>query len=285
MQRNKKRPEIKKCPACESFESEIYLTGVQDYTFRTTDEGWDIKKCLYCSSLYLKNPPTKQEIHNYYKNYYTKKEKITIKYKVKNAAKKTLNIIRYKYNINIIVKLINTISKQPKWIQLLEKNEYKNSLDYGCGSGIQSEHLTHIVKNRYGYEIDRSAAGIANERGLKMISEIEFKRLAGEFNLVIMIDTIEHIIGLNEDFLEIVKLIPKNGNILITTPNSEAESLQLEKEAWRGLEVPRHIQIFSIKGICIFLERNGFEIMGLRTATLNEIKRGGDTIQLIGKKI
>ena len=50
------------------------------------------------------------------------------------------------------------------------------------------------------------------------------------------------------------------------TPNVESRGHQVFGEAWRALEPPRHLQIFSLRALQISTKRSGLKIEVLRTS-------------------
>ncbi len=53
--------------------------------------------------------------------------------------------------------------------------------------------------------------------------------------------------------------------MVIITPNSDSVAHRRFGKYWRGLEVPRHIQIFSRKGLDTCLEKAGFSNRNVTT--------------------
>jgi len=51
----------------------------------------------------------------------------------------------------------------------------------------------------------------------------------------------------------------------VTVPNIERLGHRLYREAWRGLEAPRHLFLFSSSTLRACVERSGLQVLELRT--------------------
>lgn len=65
-------------------------------------------------------------------------------------------------------------------------------------------------------------------------------------------------------------MIPDGVGVLrIQTPNSGSLTAKLFGPFWFGLECPRHVMIFNTYNIRLYLEKEGFHILSLRTIENN----------------
>jgi len=55
------------------------------------------------------------------------------------------------------------------------------------------------------------------------------------------------------------------GKLILTTPNANGLAHKIYKEFWRGLEPPRHIQIFTPNSLEDLVRRAGFSEVQVRT--------------------
>ena len=68
---------------------------------------------------------------------------------------------------------------------------------------------------------------------------------ADSFDAVIMSHVIEHVPQPRELLAECARLLKLGGRLVMLTPNAESFGLDYYGRCWRGLEPPRHLQIFS----------------------------------------
>ncbi len=87
-----------------------------------------------------------------------------------------------------------------------------------------------------------------------------------------MIHVIEHLFDPIGTLKICRRLLKPGGRLLVVTPNAASLGHAAFKAAWRGLEVPRHLFLFSRESLEICLEQAGFRVTRLRT--LAETARG-----------
>ncbi len=53
------------------------------------------------------------------------------------------------------------------------------------------------------------------------------------------------------------RILKPNGKLVLTTPNNESWGSKLFKKAWRGLEPPRHLNIFTYASLLKIAQKAG----------------------------
>jgi SAM-dependent methyltransferase len=150
----------------------------------------------------------------------------------------------------------------------LKADERGRLLDVGCGNGQFLAQMQKLGWEVMGVELDPEAVRIAEERfGLRVFQgTLEEARLPdGSFDTVTMNHVIEHVpnpIGL---LAECRRILRPGGKLVVVTPNIESLGHRLFREAWRGLEVPRHLYIFSPRALQECAERAGLKVLKLWT--------------------
>ena len=108
-------------------------------------------------------------------------------------------------------------------------SENDKILDYGCGPGTFSVKLSSMTKNQV-YGIDISKKFIEECEILKNTLKIdnfhpqhvEGKKLPyndNSFDLILLFDVIHHLEDINENFVEIKRVLKKSGKLVIYEPN------------------------------------------------------------------
>jgi 2-polyprenyl-3-methyl-5-hydroxy-6-metoxy-1,4-benzoquinol methylase len=151
-------------------------------------------------------------------------------------------------------------------VRYLKASEKGRLLDVGCGNGLFLDHMRHLGWEVVGVEPDEEAAFVAREKlGLEVFqgSLEEAKFSDGHFDAITMNHVIEHVpdpIGLLKECRRVLRL---GGKLIVATPNVGSLGAHVFGEHWRGLEVPRHIFLFSPRSLRTCAERSGLVIKAL----------------------
>ena len=81
------------------------------------------------------------------------------------------------------------------------------------------------------------------------------------YDLIMFNHSFEHIHNPEENLIVIKKLSHKDTFYLIRIPLSSSYAFEYYRENWVQLDAPRHLFLYSEKGIRIMLESNNFEIL------------------------
>ena len=85
------------------------------------------------------------------------------------------------------------------------------------------------------------------------------------FDAITLSHTIEHLYDPLESIKRCHQLLKKGGKLIVTTPNANSLSHQRYREYWRGLEPPRHIQVFTPNSLSNVVEQAGFSNRTVKT--------------------
>lgn len=134
-------------------------------------------------------------------------------------------------------------------------------LDIGCGNGNAMERFQKKGWNVVGTDFDPKAVNEALNKGLNVhlgdLREISFPD--NTYDVVFLSHVIEHVPDPIELLAECYRILKPNGLLIALTPNVNANSHARFKEHWRGLEIPRHLQIFTPTSLSHAAEQAGFE--------------------------
>ena len=147
-------------------------------------------------------------------------------------------------------------------------------LDVGCGDGGFLHKMHQLGWIASGLDFDEQAIKNARSRYGKSITVMHSDLFhAGfrenEFDALTMNHVIEHVPDPVALLKEVRRVLKIGGRLVVTTPNIRSLGHQLFRESWRGLEVPRHLQIFSRDAIRACAEKAGFEKIDVRTTAAN----------------
>lgn len=139
-------------------------------------------------------------------------------------------------------------------------------LDVGCSAGffLNAARLQFEV---FGIEPSRWAGGFAREH-LKLsgihptLEEARFPD--AHFDVVTLIDVIEHLPDPLRLMREISRITKPGGVVYIVTPDIASLSARCLRGKWWGLR-PAHIYYFSRKTLAALLEKTGYEVLSERS--------------------
>ena len=246
------------CPVCGNKGSMLYK-DMQDY-FLSTPGLWTINKCSNnsCSMLWLNPMPLEEEIWKAYQAYHTHS----------NANKKTTSdpllslITRLTKLLVLPISILNGLYLQRKKLRTMFLGKTGGRLlDVGCGGG---RFLRRMKKNGWQVEgsdfDDQVANEVMDKYGIHVhtgdLKEINLSD--NSFDAITLSHTIEHLYDPLESIKRCHQLLKKEGKLIVTTPNANSLSHQRYGKYWRGLEPPRHIQIFTPNSLSSIIVRAGF---------------------------
>lgn len=233
------------CPVCLSTEISSLFN----------DSNFSLFKCHSCNIVFLRS-----DLRELYKeNYFS------------NKRRRYYQNYRYNYNQNLFpVPGYKSILNQIK-----ESGVSGKLLDIGCGKGILLD-----LARKAGFEttgIDISSYTIQYARKYFNLNAIcgnllDINFPEKSFDVVTMIDLLEHTDQPESLLKEIRRLLKSRGLLVIVTPNEEAlinklsyAIYRLSREKIRSLvklnHAPEHRYYFSLKSLDYLLQKSGYRII------------------------
>lgn len=135
-------------------------------------------------------------------------------------------------------------------------------LDVGCGGGAFLQRMRDAGWRVTGTEPDPNAAARLRDRlGFPVFSSVEEVESRPErFDLITLSHVIEHVSDPLAILRQLAALLTPNGQLLITTPNVKGLGARLFGPAWRGLEPPRHFNVFSPQSLAEAVRSAGLRV-------------------------
>ncbi len=239
------------CCVCGNGDAEQIGTG-EDFEYRTSPDTFLVQCCNSCGLVYLNPRPCVSEFERIYPaNYHAfdfSEEDFGIVYKIRSRleAKRLLS-----------------------WCKGLAEDA--KIIDTGCGDGFHLDLLRQYGNKNWtleGIDIDRRAVKMAEEKGLKIhtgsIEEIELA--SNEYDLAIMIQTIEHVAEPSEVLRAVHNILKPGGRLIVVTDNTDSFDFGLFKKShWGGYHFPRHWNLFNRKSLRKIAEKTGFAVEKMTT--------------------
>ncbi len=274
---------VPRCPVCDSS-GVLYLHSLKDVLYAVPG-AWSMRRCTVrsCRTLWLDPVAIESELYKLYSKYSThvgpgllseheiKKSRIGFLKKFLNNMRSSALSISRGYP-NTIPKyqqfLYSALSRLiPAWRDAQLANIFyvpyvKNGrlLDVGCGNGSSMLLMRAQGWNVEGFDFDPSAIHKALEQNLNVsVGDIYSKKFDDEvFDVIMMNHVIEHLPDPKKVLQECLRILKKGGVLVAFTPNSKSFGFGLFKNNWRGLEVPRHLQVFTSDSLELIGKSVGF---------------------------
>ncbi len=141
-------------------------------------------------------------------------------------------------------------------------------LEIGCAEGIFLSSASEAGFQSVGLEADPETSSFGRSRGLDIrTGTLESTRFEPEqFHVVAMYHVIEHLDSPRRTLDEVARILVAGGLLALETPNVDTLWFKLLRRRWRQL-IPDHYFFFSPRTIRRLLEKSGFEICRIRTAS------------------
>lgn len=146
-------------------------------------------------------------------------------------------------------------------LMFLNQDPPGSVLDVGCGSGEFLAQMRARGWRVHGLDFDPKAAEVAMERhGIEVqLGTVESLIQSGvKYDVITASHVIEHIADPVSFLQSCGALLAPSGKLVLKTPNVDSFGHRVFGSSWRGLEPPRHLQLFSSEALAMVSKRAGF---------------------------
>ena len=217
---------------------------------------WNLVKCESpdCGLIWLNPAPKADQISKAYRQYYTHDEGSETFFRklFKNLYFKISQIPEYCVGLAQARKRMKAL--------YLDQQFPGNLLDIGCGDGLYMHHMQKLGWKTEGIDFDEKALNRARSfygLNVRQIDLFDASYPDGTFTAVTLRHVIEHLPDPLATLSECLRILSPGGTLVVVTPNSESLGYGLTFEDWRGLEIPRHLHIFSWTTLKLCAKRLG----------------------------
>ena len=272
--------EVAHCLFCQKPGTQLYA-GLRDGLFGAPGT-WGFLQCPECRLVWLNPRPVPEDVGKVYTTYYTHSD---------GDRRSRLALLKKKIYLALFAALpgYHALAPAMRWrhfgrvlslfpplrevarlrTMCLDGTKKGRLLDVGCGNGTFLAMMRDAGWEVQGVETDPVAGRFARERfGVPVITgTLAEARLADQsFDAVTLSHVIEHVYDPGELLEECRRVLKPGGRLAVVTPNVESYGHRIFKDAWRGLEPPRHLRVFSPGALKAYVEKFGFRQVLLHTS-------------------
>jgi 2-polyprenyl-3-methyl-5-hydroxy-6-metoxy-1,4-benzoquinol methylase len=257
------------CMLCGAAGESLY-SALEDHLF-SAPGVWQLKQCTNagCRLIWLDPAPVPEDLGIAYEQYYTHDGSATGPAPIFRRACTWAHSRAAK--VAAIVTGLYQESRRFKHMLLSDLRPGK-LLDVGCGDGQFLHKMSQQGWKGEGIDFDAEAVKRGREKhGLSLIAgDFQTAEFAsGNFDAVTMTHVIEHVPDPVACLDKCRQLLKPGGRLVVSTPNFLSLGHQRFGRNWRGLEPPRHLQIFSPQALEECARRAALKIIRSGSTAVN----------------
>ncbi len=242
--------------------------------------SWNFKECFNpdCNLIWLDPPPSEEDLESAYAHYYTHHTQtpahmpdclrhfyhtcsdlyLARKYGYHRPDSASLSSHLASFLLYLTPLRRNRIDADIRYLHAVQNGRL---LDVGCGAGLWIETMRARGWTVHGVDFDAKAVKIASQKGLDVqCGSLEQQNYpSASFDAITLNHVIEHLPNPVRTLQECARLLKRSGKLVVLTPNGASLGHRLFKSHWRGLEPPRHLQIFTAGSLQGALACAGFQ--------------------------
>jgi SAM-dependent methyltransferase len=258
-----------RCPVCGAPTAILYR-GAEDLFFES-GLAVDYARCqsASCRTLVQTPLPTADAISRFYSSYYTHARVPLVKRLERTTGARLLALRHASHRRSDVCAPLpeDVIVKGDVVLDVgavLAPRRSSSVLDVGCGNGENLAMLSAWGFSRAsGVEWDERACEAARSLGFEVragsAEAIPYEDASQDF--VFLRHVIEHVLDLDRALSEVRRVLRQGGLVTFLTPNAQSRMHARFGRAWRGLEAPRHLRIFTPPSLAAVVARAGLEVV------------------------
>lgn len=268
------------CPVCGSTGASVEHEGLTDRLFGAPGQ-WTFRRCPVCRTLFLDPQPALSDIPHTYTAAYSRRKgnpwtQQGLLRRTRVAVARGFASISYGYDDNVAVwqkALAIPFLLSPRWrenfkleVLRLPVAQRGRLLDIGCGVGEFLETMRSYGWDVEGIDLDPEVVEACKTRGLAVKEgTLEAQRYPeGLFDAISMRHVLEHVPEPIRFLRECHRILRPGGVLVLLTPNADSFGHRIFGRHWLGLDVSRHLTVFSPSAVESAMRRAGFNVVVCR---------------------
>lgn len=234
------------CLACGSSRLQFWAKA-KDVEYHSVENEFSYYRCLDCHALSIDPVPDDRLAEIYPPTYYS----------FVGDTSSVLERIKQSLDRRMFRSLFRDLQK-----------DQLSALDVGGGSGwllTQAKYVEPRLKKTVVVDIDKTAEEAARAAGHAFfLGRIENFTSSCQFDLVLMLNLIEHVRNPVDVLSKIDDLLAPGGRILIKTPNYDSLDARIFRHhCWGGYHCPRHWVLFTPESFECAVRQAGLRVIKL----------------------
>jgi ubiquinone/menaquinone biosynthesis C-methylase UbiE len=261
------------CQICGG-KGELLYANLMDRLFGVPGT-WSLRLCVNnaCGLCWLDPAPIEEDVHLLYETYHT--------HGLGNAGQKKIAGLRaFFYNSYLALSWIPSTllglrkARRQMLRMFLDDLKPGKLLDVGCGGGQFMHQMHNLGWTVTGLDFDGKAVENAKIRYGSALTFLHTDLPGAKFpdnffDAVTMNHVIEHVPDPVALLKEARRILKVGGRLIATTPNIQSFGHEKFRDCWRGLETPRHLQIFSPDALRQCARMASFDDVQVATSAAN----------------
>jgi len=234
------------CLSCGYGDLDRWASATDREYFTTTDR-FSYLRCKHCHSISI-SPVPDDRLHEIYPaNYYS-----MVVHKLSASERLKLALDR-----RLFRRILRPL-----------QGEVLAGLDIGGGTGWMLEQARAVeprLTSTVVVDLDPAAAAACQAAGhTYFCGRIEDYEPDRQFDLILMMNLIEHVRDPVQVFRKVAHCLKPNGRILLKTPNYDSLDARLFRGTyWGGLHCPRHWVLFTPESLTEAVQRAGLRVVDI----------------------
>lgn len=264
------------CPVCRSADRQPMYAGLEDHSFGVAPGKWTLVRCGACRSAWLDPRPNRASIGFAYTGYYTHmptgeqysgplsrlRRAVAVEYANRRIGTRFAGGVRGAHLLAYGLPRLRRYLEVRYRRHLTPSGENRGRvLDVGCGNGEFLSCAEALGWQAEGIDVDPTAVAAARSAGCRAkaatLDDCSLETRC--YQHVNLSHVIEHVHDPLETLRRCWELLVPGGRLWLQTPNVDSRGHAVFGAAWRGLEPPRHLVLFSRAALADLLHRAGFE--------------------------
>ena len=245
------------CVICGSGGLVVY-EGMSDDLYAAPG-SWALTRCgnADCKLMWLDPAPHADDLGLLYRDYHTHSEV--------EDLRPSLRLARSLYRLiaDCVLSVFGLpAEKRRARLMFIGGEDPATLMDIGCGDGSFLREMADRGWQVSGVDFDAEAVALSRARHHLEVRVGTVESLVAnglKYDVVTASHVIEHVPDPIEFLRKCGQLLRPGGRIILRTPNCESFGHRVYGRAWRGLEPPRHLQLFTLSAISACARKAGLK--------------------------